>query len=234
MEAPVPETRSPEPEFETLRELLDALGYDAESDAQVEGLIAEYADTYMVEDLGMNLFVTLGAGDRGEGMFLRAKMSFYTDDAVQMGELDVPFTVSRINQYLDELNLRVRRLRAIVELPASEDAGDADDEDAMSIAGALGALFERDEIEVINQLGDTWVAIGSDVVGTHSAPVRYLLWDLCLVVGLDDEYVHLFAATVEDGDVELGEVVSSFDLGDEATIELEQFTRALQEVRALL
>ena len=230
----MPETQPPEPEFETLRELLDALGYDAESDAQVEGLIAEYADTYMVEDLGMTLFVTLGAGDRGEGMFLRAKMSFYTDDAVQMWELDAPFTVSRFNQYLDELDLRIRRLRAIVELPAAENASDADDEDAVSIAAALGALFERDENEVINQLGDTWVAIDSDVVGTHSAPVRYLLWDSSLVVGLDDEYVHLFAATVEDGEVEVGEVVSSLDLGDQATIELEEFARALREARALL
>ena len=227
----MPETRSPEPEFETLRELLDALGYDAESDAEVEGLIEEYADTYMVEDLGMNLFVTLGAGDRGEGMFLRAKMSFYTDDAVEMWVLDAPFTVSGINQYLDELDLRVRRLRAIVELPA---AGDADDEDAVSIAGALGALFERDEVEVINQLGDTWVAVDSDVVGTHSFPVRYLLWDSCLAVGLDDEYVHIFAATVEDGEVEVGEVVSSLNLGDQATIELEEFARALQDASALL
>lgn len=230
----MPETRPPEPEFETLRELLAALGYDAESDAEVKGLIEEYADTYIVEDLGMNLFVTLGEGDDGEGMFLRAKMSFYTDDAVEMWVLDAPFTVSGINQYLDELDLRVRRLRAIVELPAAEDAGDADDEDAVSVAGALGALFERDEVEVINQLGDTWVAIDSDVVGTHSAPVRYLLWDSCLVVGLDDEYVHIFAATVEDGEVEVGEVVSSLDLGDQATIELEEFARALQDARALL
>lgn len=230
----MPESRRREPEFETLRELLDALGYDAESDAEVEGLIEEYADTYMVEDLGMNLFVTVGEGDDGEGMFLRARMSFYTDDAVEMWVLDAPFTVSGINQYLDELDLRVRRLRAIVELPAAEDAGDADDEDSVSIAGALGALFERDEVEAINQLGDTWVAIDSDVVGTHSVPVRYLLWDSCLVVGLDDEYVHIFAATVEDGEVEVGEVVSSLDLGDQATIELEEFARALQDARALL
>jgi hypothetical protein len=233
MEGPVPETRSPEPEFETLRELLDALGYDAESDAQVEGLIAEYADTYMVEDLGMNLFVNLGEGDDGEGMFLFAKMSFYTDDAVQMWVLDAPFTVSGINRHLDELDIRVRRLRAIVELPDAGE-GDADDEGTVSIAGALGALFECDETAVISQLGDTWVAIDSDVVGTHSAPVRYLLWNECLVVGLDDEYVHLFAATFEDGGVEVGEVVSSLDLGDGATIELEEFARAVHDARALL
>ena len=123
----MPETRSPEPEFETLRELLDALGYDAESDDEVEGLIGEYADEYMVEDLGANLFVNLGEGDDGEGMSLLAKMSLYTDDAVQMWVLDAPFTVSGINRYLDELDLRVGRLRAIVELPDAG-AGDMDDE----------------------------------------------------------------------------------------------------------
>lgn len=234
MVAAVIEARPPEPEFDTLRELLGALGYDADCDAEVGDLIEEYADTYMVEDLGMNLFVNLGDGDNGEGMLLRAKMSFYTDDAVEMWVLDAPFTVSGLNEYLDELDLRVRRLRAIVELPAAGSAGDGDGEDAGSITAALGALFESDEIEVINLLGDTWVAIDSDVVGTNSAPVRYLLWNGCLVVGLDDEYVHLFAATVEDGAVEVGDVVSSLDLGDGATIELEEFARALQDARALL
>ena len=90
-----------EQEFGTLRELLGALGYESDSDDEVAGLIEEYADTYMDEDLGMNLFVNLGDGDDGEGMSLRAKMSFYTDDAVDMWVLDAPFTVSRFHRYLD-------------------------------------------------------------------------------------------------------------------------------------
>ena len=221
-----------EPEFATLRELLAALGYKSDSDDEVEGLIEEYADAYMDEDLGMNLFVNLGDGDDGEGMSLRAKMSFDTDDAVEMWVLDAPFTVSRFHRYLDELDLRVGRLRAIVELPAVIDATDGDDEDQLSIAVALATLFGTDEADVLAQLGDNWEPIESDVVGSDSVPARYLLWNDRLIVGLDDLYVHLFVPILANGDVEVGDVVTSFDLGEDETIGLTRFARALQEARA--
>lgn len=44
---------------------------------------------------------------------------------------------------------------------------------------------------------------------------------------------YLFAATVEDGEVEVGEVVSSLELGDGTTIKLLQFARVLQDARPL-
>ena len=82
------EVPPPDQEFATLRELLAALDYESDSEDQVADLIEEYADAYMDEDLGMNLFVNLGDGDDGEGMSLLAKMSFYTDDAVDMWVLE--------------------------------------------------------------------------------------------------------------------------------------------------
>lgn len=217
-----------EQEFATLRELLGSVGYESDSDDEVAGLIEEYADAYMDEDLGMNLFVNLGDGDDGEGMSLRAKMSFHTDDAVDMWVLDAPFTVSRFHRYLDELDLRVARLRAIVELPPVVDITGGDDEDQMSIAAALATLFGTDEADVLAQLGDNWVPIQSDVMGTFSNPVRYLLWNDRLVVGLDDEYVHLFVPVLENGEVEVGGVISSFDLGQGETLGLAQFAGFLK------
>lgn len=233
-------TETPGPEFATLRELLGVLGYDADSDAEVEGLIEEYADTYLEEELGMGLVVNLGAGEAGDGMLLVAEMSFYTDDAVQMWVLDAPFTVGGLHQYLDELDVRVRRLRAILELPPAGHAGvdeDEDtnaDEDAVSIAGALATLFERDRSEVVDQLGDSWVSIEGAAMGSHGVPVRYLLWEGCLVVALDEEYVYLFTATVSDGEVEIGEEIATVELGSGTTIGLEEFASALRSVRAVL
>lgn len=228
-ETAVSEDSPPGEEFATLRELLDALGYDADTDAEVEGLIEEYADTYMDEDLGMNLFVSLREGDDGEGMSLRAKMSFHTEDAVDMWVLDAPFTVSGFNRYLDELDLRVRRLRAIVELPADIDAIE---EGGLSIVGALAALFETDEADVLALLGDSWLPMESDVMGNCSIPVRYLLWNDRLVVGLDDEYVHLFAPVIENGDVDAGDVITSLALGDDETMALAQFAGLVQAAAA--
>ena len=215
-------------EFATLRELLAALDYESDSEDQLADLIEEYADAYMDEDLGMNLFVNLD-GDDGEGMSLLAKMSFYTDDAVVMWILEAPFTVSRFHSYLDELDLRVARLRAIVELPPVVDIMSGDDEDQVPITVALATLFGAEEADVLEQLGDNWVPIESHVMGTDSVPVRYLLWNDRLVVGLDDEYVHLFVPILENGDVEVGDVITSLQLGDEETIGLAQFARALHE-----
>lgn len=219
-------------EFATLRELLAALEYESDSDDEVADLIEEYADAYMDEDLGTNLFVNLGGGDDGEGMSLRAKMSFYTDDAVDMWVLDAPFTVSRFHRYLDELDLRVARLRAIVELPPVVDITSGDDEDQVPITVTLATLFGAEEADVLDQLGGNWVPIESDVMGTDSVPVRYLLWNDRLVVGLDDEYVHLFVPILDNGDVEVGDVMTSLELGDKETIGLAQIARALHEPRA--
>jgi hypothetical protein len=221
-----------EQEFATLRELLAALEFESDRDDEVADLIEEYADAYMDEDLGMNLFVNLGDGDEGEGMSLRAKLSFYPDHAVDMWVLDAPFTVRRFHRYLDELDLRVARLRAIVGLPPVVGGTGGDDEEQVPITIALATLFGADEADVLAQLGDNWVPIESDVMGSHSAPVRYLLWDDHLVVGLDDEYVHLFVPSLKNGDVEVGDVITSFELGDEETIGLAQFARALHEARA--
>ena len=98
----------------------------------------------------------------------------------------------------------------------------------MPIAAALATLFGTDEADVLAQLGDNWVPIESDVMGSDSVPVRYLLWNDRLVVGLDDEYVHLFVPILDNGDVEVGDVISSFGLGDHETLGLAQFAGFLQ------
>ena len=98
----------------------------------------------------------------------------------------------------------------------------------MPITVTLATLFGAEEADVLDQLGDNWVPIESDVMGTDSVPVRYLLWNDRLVVGLDDEYVHLFVPILENGDVEVGDVISSFDLGDHETLGLAQFAGFLR------
>lgn len=221
-----------EQQFPTLRELLAALGYESISDGELEGIVEEYADAYMDEDLGMNLFVTLDHECDGEVMVLRAKMSFYTEDAVNMWVLAAPFTVSGFHRYLDELDLRVRRLRAIVELPTAQEATDGVD-DQVPIVVALAMLFESDERDVLAQLGNRWVPIESDVMGTDSAPARYLLWDDRVIVGLDDEHLHLFAPIIRDGEAKVGDVITSLALGEDETIGLTQFARALHDARGL-
>lgn len=210
--------------FPTLRDLLHALGHECNSDDEVSSGIEAYADEYMVEDLGMNLFVDLGEGVEGEGFSLVARMSFYTDDAVHMWSLDLPVTIGEFNRYLDELDLRVARLRAIVELPTTTESSDNDE---ASIVAVLANLFCTGEGEVIERLGDNWVPVESDATGYASAPVRFLLWNDRLIVGFDDAYVHLFAPIVVKGEIEVGDVLAWFDMGEDATIGLPEFADAL-------
>ena len=92
---------------------------------------------------------------------------------------------------------------------------------------ALATLFDTDEADVVTQLGDSWVPIESDVMGNARAPVRYLLWNDRLIVGLDDEYVHMFVPIRVDGEVEVGHIIASFELGENETIGCTEFARAL-------
>ena len=50
------------------------------------------------------------------------------------------------------------------------------------------------------------------------APRSLSALDDRLVIGLDDQYIHLFVPTLESGEVEVGDVISSVYLGDCETI----------------
>lgn len=67
-------------------------------------------------------------------------------------------------------------------------------------------------------------------MGSESKPGRYLLWDARLVVGLDDQYVHVFAPTGAPEDVDSPDVVVCFELGEHATVGLFTFASMLRSV----
>jgi hypothetical protein len=88
-----------------------------------------------------------------------------------------------IHSYLEGLDIRVSRLRAIVDPPTSRDLADHDD-DAPSIVETLARLFDVAELELVDELGDDWAPIGSDEWASRANPCatwpgrakRWLLW----------------------------------------------------------
>jgi len=215
-------------EFQTVRELLVALGRACGDDDDLALHLEDYVVDYLTEHLGENLFVTIDEYEDREALSLYAKMSFYTDDAVNMWTLQFPVTIDEFHRYLDQLDLRVARLRAIVEL--ATDAVDADSNDDVSVVEVLGRVFGASEAQVTQELGDDWCSLfGDDIAeGIASTPVRFLVWADRLVVGLDDEYVHLFAAATNGDTGDVGDVITHFDLGEEETISISEFARLLR------
>lgn len=222
-------TTSPpnEQEFATIGELLAALEYDCDEDDDMADLIEDYVLGYLAEDLGMGLFVDVNEADEAGELSLHARLSFYTDDAVRMWNLRFPVTVNSFHRYLDELDVRVARKRILLELPSAEEQSD-DEDDEVSIVEVLSRLFGSSEGEVVGDLGENWRPIVSDAMGWSSKPDRYLLWDDRLVVGLDDQFAHVFVPVRIGDDVEVGDVLIRFLLGEVEMAGVTEFARALE------
>ncbi len=208
-----------------------ALGYTVNDEEDVADIIEDYVLGYLEEDLGMGLFVNLTEGDGWDELSLRAKLSFYTEDTVDMWVLETPVSVHEFHKYLDELDLRVARKRLILELPPPEEATEpCIDEPPQPPVEILALLFGSTANEVVSELGDDWQAVRSEGMGSESKPDRYLLWDARLVVGIDDQYVHVFAPTGAPEDVDSPDVVVWFELGEHATVGLSTFASMLRSV----
>lgn len=206
-----------------------ALGYTVHDEEDVADIIEDYVLGYLEEDLGMGLFVDLAEGDGGDELSLQAKLSFYTEDTVDMWILQTPVSVSEFKKYLDELAVRVARKRILVELPSL--ANEADHVSAAtprSIVQILAQLFGTTAEEVVTELGEDWQAIRSDGMGCASKPDRYLLWDARLVVGIDDQHVHIFMPAGAPEDVDSNDVISWFELGDDETMAFAIFAHMLR------
>ncbi|MGW5365988.1 hypothetical protein [Actinopolymorpha pittospori] len=214
-----------ERELATVRDLLAALNYDYGENDDLGDIIEDYVLGYLTEDLGMGLFVDVSEGGEAEELSVYARLSFYTDDTVDMWVLQFPVTVSEFHRYLDELDLRVARMRIVLELPTTEEQTDEDDE--VSIVEVVSRLFGVSEGEVIAELRENWRPVASDAMGMSSKPNRYLLWNDCLIVGLDDQYVRLFLPLRTGDDLHVGDVVAWFELGEGETIGITEFARAL-------
>lgn len=197
-----------EQEVANIEELLRALNYDFGDLSSSANDLEDYILGYLDEDLGMNLFVNLDGGE----IHLVARMSFYTDDAVNMWSLPFPTTLDKFRNYLNELDVRVARLRAIVDLPTPHDLADRDVSEP-SIVETLARLFQTTEPELVDELGADWTPIDSDEVGLASTPVRYLVWAGQVVVGLDDEHLHLLRLESPQREPSVGEVADYFELG---------------------
>jgi hypothetical protein len=214
---------SDERELATIEDLLRALGYELAEPSSPADDLEDYVLGYLVEDLGMNLFVNLD----DDSFDLIARMSFYTDDAVNMWSLSFPTTLNQFHRYLDELDIRVARLRAIVDLPAEGDLRDPD-ESELPIVEALARLLQTTKTHVLGELGDDWVPIDSEAKGLATQPVRFMAWAGKLVIGLDDEYLHLFRLEWSDGKPDVGDAIACFEFGNEGTMSLDDLSTILQ------
>jgi len=214
---------SDERELATVEDLLRALGYELTERSSPADDLEGYVVDHLVEDLGMNLFVNLD----DDSFDLVARMSFYTDDAVNMSSLQFPTTLNRFYRYLDELDIRVARLRAIVDLPDEGDLRDPDGSE-LAIVEVLARLLQTTKTHVVGELGDDWVPIDSEAMGLASQPVRFLAWAGKLVVGLDDEYLHLFRLEWSDGKPDVGDAIAYFEFGNEGTMSLTDLSTILQ------
>ena len=85
---------------------------------------------------------------------------------------------------------------------------------------------------LVSELGDEWVPIDSDEAGIESYPVRFLAWGDRVVVGLDDEYLHLFRLERSDGKLDVGAPITSYEFGEEGTLSLTDLSAILRRPTA--
>ena len=102
----------------------------------------------------------------------------------------------------------------------------------LSVTQVLADLFRVAEVDFVNELGSNWrqVDVGSD--GFYSSPIRFVVWNETLIVGLDDEYVHLYGLATSGGTAEPGELLGGFELGSERTMTLGEFASRLRTAPA--
>lgn len=184
-------TGNPNPvdEFATLPDLLRGLGHDVTDDAGISAELEDYVESYLYHDASVNL--TDWSGDKSsETLTLDA-------EGVVMWTLPFPVTLTEFHDYLDELDLRIGRMRIVDEIPAP----DCEEEDgAEKISAIIALLFGVEADRLRDDLGTSWTSIESEAVGNRSNPVAYICWADSLVVGLDDQYAYVFL-TDADGDV---------------------------------
>ena len=216
----------PNEEFESLRCLVVALGYDCDEEDDPAVILEGYVVDYLDVDLGMGLFVSQ-PGD--------SQLHLQTNRGVSMWGLEFPVTRAEFYNYLDELDLRSKRMDAILELPGTNDGDEAiDSDEQVSVTAVLAELLRATESDVIDQLGSDWRSLESDAGGHYSNPVRFLLWRDRLIVGLDDEYVHLFTPALSHHTVQVDEVLGGFELGATRTLTLMEFAAHLRTAEASL
>lgn len=219
--------QDPTQELGSFRALAHALGLDSSSQyvvTDVEGWIVDRLDT----DLGNSLFVEW-TGDADEDSY--EELHLWTDLGVTMHILTFPLTQAALLDYLTELDTRSKRMQAIAELPRADEGDQDDDGQEALITGALATLFNVPEDEVITKLGRSLTPVASNTMGTFSMPARCFLWQRQLIVGLDDEYIHLFATTFDsDGLIGTGDELSAMSWGDDGDLSLNTFVSWLVQV----
>ena len=122
---------------------------------------------------------------------------------------------------------------AIRELPDPDDVTRPPETDELvSVTRVLADLFRVAEIDFVNELGSNWRQVDVESDGLYSSPVLFVLWNETLIVGLDDEYVHLYALATSGGTAEPGELLGGFELGSERTMTLAEFASRLRTAQA--
>lgn len=174
-------------EFSTLTDLARGLDYEVTAGDHVTTYIEDFAENYIDHDTCISV-LDWTESDSGEGLVLTA-------EDVVMWELGFPATRAQFYSYLDELDLRIGRRRAISRIPEA-DADSADEDVPAAITSAFAELFGMSVDRVVRELGLDWEIIDSGAVGSYSFPLRFLAWQRAAVVGIDDEYLYVFG-TVE-------------------------------------
>lgn len=211
-------------QFESPRSLASSLGYECDENDDPADILEGYAVDYLDSDMGMGLYVHLPTDQQ---------LALSTNRGVNMWTLEFPITRAEFYKYLDELDLRQQRMDAIRELPDPDEGNEGPETDELvSVTRVLADLFRVAEMDFVKELGSNWRLVDVESDGFYSSPVRFVLWNERLIVGLDDQYVHLYAPAASGRTAEPGELLGGFELGSERTLTLAEFASRLWEAEA--
>ena len=171
--------------FESPRSLaLSLVCEDDDSSLEYENdetadILEGYALEYLESDMGIGLYVHLPADQQ---------IAMSTNRGVNMWGLEFPITRGDFHKYLDELDLRQQRMDAIRELPDPDDVTwPPETDELLSVTRVLADIFRVAEVDFVNELGSNWRQVDVESDGFYSSPVRFVVWNETLIVGLDDE-----------------------------------------------
>ena len=207
-------------EFSTLTDLARGLDYEVTAGDHVTASIEDFAENYVDHDTCISV-LDWTESDSGEGLVLTA-------EDVVMWELGFPATRAQFYSYLDELDLRIGRRRAVSRIPDPDDADLADEEAPTAITSALAELFGLSVDRVVRDLGLDWELIDSGACGSYSYPLRYLMWQDVAVVGVDDEYLYVFGTVEGEEATDAGDEVWGVQWPEPGESGFEEFVQVLR------
>jgi hypothetical protein len=211
-------------QIESLRALVLSLGYECNENDDPADVLEGYVVDNLDFDIGMGLYVDCPVDQQ---------LVLFTNSGVTMWTLEFPITRGEFYKYLDELDLRLQRMDTIRELPdPDEGIEETGTDELLAVTRVLADLFRVAERDFVKELGSKWRLVHVESDGFYSTPVRFVLWNERLLVGLDDQYVHLYAPATSSHTAGPGEFLGGFELGSERTLTLAEFASRMWKAEA--